>query len=214
MKSGSWRGFLGRIRCCGVCGIPSRRHCSWGVSAAARGQAAKGNGTGWVRDGSWTLFPVTGGCSSRVMLEALVCVGQCYGSVAKLGRSLGLGGHLTILSSKPLVLGSQPQPSQRAWGHFPAPWGPGGGTQSPQQHPRPRGGGVLFPEQGEGGRGRRREEVMQIPAQLKEDDFISFSSPGAIYSHFNLLPFALLSLQQAVSPQTAGCLYSPCSTEF
>jgi len=55
---------------------------------------------------------------------------------------------------------------------------------------------------------------MQIPAQLKEDDFISFSSPGAIYSHFNLLPFALLSLQQAVSPQTAGCLYSPCSTEF
>lgn len=55
---------------------------------------------------------------------------------------------------------------------------------------------------------------MQIPAQLKEDDFISFSSPGAIYSHFNLLPFALLSLQQAVSPQTAGCLYSPCSTDF
>lgn len=54
---------------------------------------------------------------------------------------------------------------------------------------------------------------MQISAQLKEDDFISFSSPDAIYRHFNLLPFALLSLQQAVSPQTAGCLYSPHSIE-
>lgn len=110
----------------------------------------------------------------------------------------------------------QPAPAQpKGMGTFPSLMGTrGGGTQSPQQHPRPRGGGVLFPEQGEGGRGRRREEVMQIPAQLKEDDFISFSSPGAIYSHFNLLPFALLSLQQAVSPQTAGCLYSPCSTEF
>jgi len=73
-------------------------------------------------------------------------------------------GQLIVLSSKPLALGSQPQSSAGARAHSPAPWGPGGGTQSPLGTPEPR--GVCFPSEVRGqGKAKERSDANTSSAE-------------------------------------------------
>lgn len=136
-----------------------------GVSAAAHGWAATGNGRGWVHDGYRKLFPAAGRCSNRVTLEALVSMGPCtglYGTTALIGGKAVTEpearwphpGHLTVFSSKPPVLGKPPLP--RGMGTFPSPMGTGEGHRAHSRTPELAEG--LFPEQGEGvGKGKGKK---------------------------------------------------------